>query len=274
MLFCKYYILILLFLFIINIIIVVVVFIIIIVIIIIIIISIFSRFEANGQYFENSTLGVQLIPNADIEWMRGDYNSSDSNQQKSMIISVFYFTLMGTACNVCDIEESPAGPFVSYICEGDTFQTLCARLSGVTGESNEIVSKYRLAVVVDNIPEFIPRPQMMTQSQLQLAQSANVDDTFAATVISTAIDKVSVDDNGDNNYNNNDENSAEAAKAIANNTNVQSGLIWRLFKDKFPAYAQNNLNSARKFHPQNRQFDCYPCLGIQRSVSSTIKTKG
>ena len=75
---------------------------------------------------------------------------------KSMAVSVFSFTLLGSCVQACDPNHF-SGPFVTYVREDDDYDTLARRMAAVTGEPEAEWSTYRLAVVHNKTPSFIPR---------------------------------------------------------------------------------------------------------------------
>lgn len=84
-------------------------------------------------------------------------------QKKSIVVSVFNFTLLGNQVSVCGLDEF-SGPFISYIHEDDTLQTLTDRFGAITGDSDDSWSRCKIALVKDTTPYFISsqRPSVWT----------------------------------------------------------------------------------------------------------------
>ena len=101
----------------------------------------------------SSAYGIQLITKENRLFM---FNNSPL-QMKSCILSVSSFQLFGQMAKPVKNETEP---FLTYIKENDTIETLRSRLSEMIGESIPVVSKYRLALIIDNIPYFLPIDSM------------------------------------------------------------------------------------------------------------------
>ena len=111
---------------------------------------------------------MQFLDPYDIIWMRNEHPSI-----RSMLITVFSFTLMGNAVQPCDCEMF-GGPCITYLREDDTVLSLAHRIEILTGDKD--LSGNRFAIVKDNVPHFLPRAQASlgapSSSQLNLDQLA------------------------------------------------------------------------------------------------------
>jgi hypothetical protein len=107
-----------------------------------------NRLEGNYS-LSGISYGIQMITKEDRSFM---LNNSPS-QMKSCVLSVSSFQLFGQTAKPVKNETEP---FLTYIKENDTIETLRSRLSEMIGESIHVVSKYRLALIIDNIPHFFP----------------------------------------------------------------------------------------------------------------------
>lgn len=92
---------------------------------------------------------VQFATFEDLVFMSGIHP-----EIKSMIISVFNFTVVNGRIRPCDPKEF-GGPFLSYIREDDDLNSLSDRLGKITGEND--FSKFRLALVNNYVPHFIKK---------------------------------------------------------------------------------------------------------------------
>ena len=178
---------------------------------------------------------VQCATLEDLIFMQGKHPKI-----RSMIISVYSFTLLGNLVDTCEVVDYK--PFLSYVREDDDYYSLCRRLTEISGEAD--VEKFRLAVVFDKVPYFIPKP--------------------AAAVLHTIGD-------GSGTINNH------------HHQDISISSVWSHFVDKYPSFVakkdssivggNNNLRvhgnfpittGKSKFGNHTRIF---PQLGIQRSVS-------
>ena len=182
---------------------------------------------------------VQCATLEDLIFMQGKHPKI-----RSMIISVYSFTLLGNLVDTCEVVDYK--PFLSYVREDDDYYSLCRRLTEISGEAD--VEKFRLAVVFDKVPYFIPKPS-----------------TAAAAVLHTTGD-------GSGTINNH------------HHQDISISSVWSHFVDKYPSFVAkkdssivgSNNNNLRvhgnfpittgksKFGNHTRIF---PQLGIQRSVS-------
>lgn len=121
--------------------------------------------------------GVQHVSLLDCIFMQ-----SRHPRIKSMIVSVFSFTLLGNVVQPCDMEHF-GGPFVTYLREDDDYDSFSARLRAISGDNDEDWEKCRLAVVKRKVPHFIKRPV----PQENPISAAGVAPTNAATTATTEL---------------------------------------------------------------------------------------
>jgi hypothetical protein len=156
-----------------------------------------------------------------------------------MAVSVFSFTLMGSAVQPCDVELF-SGPFITYLREDDNYATLAARLSMFTGDK-DLLGTARLAIVDDNTPHFLPKQQ-----------SAN----------NNMSSRVSM-----NSLVHNSEETKDGGQQQSQQKAVES--IWEIAKKHYPDYASKPFPEARRSFAN--QMKSIPYLGIQRS-SADVET--
>jgi hypothetical protein len=109
---------------------------------------------------------MQYVDLEDFYWLQNLHKQINSG-----VISVFNFTLIGSAVQVCD-PEIFNGPFITYLREDDTYTSLVSRLSVITGDKN-LLNNCKLAVVHDgNRPHFIPKPSSITSAVASHEQSS------------------------------------------------------------------------------------------------------
>jgi hypothetical protein len=82
-------------------------------------------------------IGIQLFSPEDLVWLTGG-----TDKVKSMPVSVFSFTLLGSCVKVCD-PELFSGPFISYVKEDDDYDAVVKRLGVTTGEPEADWNAYR-----------------------------------------------------------------------------------------------------------------------------------
>lgn len=99
-------------------------------------------------------VGIQHVTPEEMLFMHGKHP-----QVRSMLVSVYNFTLLGNVANVCD-PHIFSGPFISYVREDDDYYTIAKRFGTITGETDW--EKYRLSVVANKVPYLIPRPSPTT----------------------------------------------------------------------------------------------------------------
>ena len=75
---------------------------------------------------------------------------------RSMPVTVFSFTLLGSCVRACQPDQF-SGPFISYVREDDDYESVVARFGLITGEPENEWKNYRLAVVHNKTPFFVPR---------------------------------------------------------------------------------------------------------------------
>jgi hypothetical protein len=205
---------------------------------------------------------VQHINPQDFIFMRGEHPTI-----KSMIVSVFNFTLLGTIVDVCDIELF-SGPFVSYVREDDDFRSLTQRFGEISGD--EEWEKCRLAVVRDKVPFFIAKPSIATHASLLVANHEE-EQNFHNTTDSHFDLKNKITTNGEEENNH--------TTAISENENHNASVptkasvpsVWSLLTEKYPEYAQSfETTRANIVKKVNLGDSFYPQIGIQRSVTDIV----
>ena len=164
-------------------------------------------------------------------------------------------------CEVVDYK-----PFLSYVREDDDYYSLCRRLTEISGEAD--VEKYRLAVVFDKVPYFIPKPS-------SAVAVAVVHNTTGGAGTGGG-DNYSMPSNGSGNNNNNNHH--------LHQQDIISS-VWSHFADKYPSFVSSpsstkkdssigNNNNLRGYNypitngkGKSNNTRLFPQLGIQRSVS-------
>lgn len=102
-------------------------------------------------------VAVQCIEPDDLLFMHNRHPTI-----KSMTITVFNFTLLGNAVSVCS-PTLYSGPFLSYVREDDTYETVVQRLAKISGDAQ--LYKLRLAVVTEKFTaDFVPKPATLVPS--------------------------------------------------------------------------------------------------------------
>lgn len=193
----------------------------------------FCRVEATDDLATTNRfkLAVQHIPLSDLEFMRGENPSI-----RSMIVSVFSFTLLGNACNPSPFnspeQNNFPGPVLTYVREDDDYEAVCRRIALINGESMEEAIKYRLAIVHKKVPTFISR------------QNNNSTDAKRSPSPSTMSNKFFKSDSRESLV----EATANAAPPVSS-TKVgplnHGADIWSLLCEKYPAYAASSFDAAR-----------------------------
>ena len=84
------------------------------------------------------------------------YLTGGSDTVRSMPVTVFSFTLLGSCVRACQADQF-SGPFISYVREDDDYESVVARFGLITGEPEQEWKNYRLAVVHNKTPFFVPR---------------------------------------------------------------------------------------------------------------------
>jgi phage tail sheath protein FI len=158
-----------------------------------------------------------------------------------MTISVFSFTLMGSAVQPCDVELF-SGPFITYLREDDNYATLAARLSMFTGDK-DLLGTARLAIVDENTPHFLPKQQSSNNNNMSSRVSMN----------SLAHNNEETKDGG--------QQQQSQQKAVES--------IWEIAKKHYPDYATKPFPEVRRSFAN--QVKLMPYLGIQRS-SADVET--
>lgn len=182
---------------------------------------------------------------------------------RSMVISVFHFTLHGSMVQALD-PSFYSGPFLTYLREDDDYETFLQRLMRVSGDVELISSmRTRLAVVHPQklTPDFIPRPVLHGSAS-----------SVAAGMVTRG-----TDDSG-----------VSAPATSSNGANGKS--LYQRFADVYPEYAagaettyemsmmNTSLQAAARrsqghssrntpAQPQQQWHTLFPALGIQRSVT-------
>ena len=87
--------------------------------------------QTDERYDSSKGLAVQHISPQDVYYM-----CNKNPAVRSIVVSVFNFTLMGSLVNVCN-EDEFCGPFLSYLREDDSVETLTERFSGVVGSRTD-----------------------------------------------------------------------------------------------------------------------------------------
>jgi hypothetical protein len=90
-------------------------------------------------------IGIQLFSPEDLVWLTGG-----TDKIKSMPVSVFSFTLLGSCVKVCD-PELFSGPFISYVKEDDDYDAVVKRLGVTTGEPEADWNAYRYIFICIHI---------------------------------------------------------------------------------------------------------------------------
>jgi len=119
--------------------------------------------------------GSTLIDSLPQQWLDGDCSLKDSRpicaqalsyqallfmaglnpNKKSMCVFAFNFTLLGASAVACPLSKM-GGPFFTYVCEDDDYDTLLERLAVISGD-REALQQCRLAIVKDRKPHPLPR---------------------------------------------------------------------------------------------------------------------
>ena len=86
-----------------------------------------------------------------------------------MPVTVFSFTLLGSCVRACQPDQF-SGPFISYVREDDDYESVVARFGLITGEPDNEWKNYRLAVVHNKTPFFVPRGGGTTSGSVSSAQ--------------------------------------------------------------------------------------------------------
>jgi len=115
--------------------------------------SCFNDICLGGINMKKRKLCIQHVPLVDLSFIAA------INPVPSRVLYVINFTLTGKAVNPCDVFGEP---FFSYVKEDDDYDSLVARFIQITGDTE--ISKLRLAVVDDKVPNFIIRPSSSSSS--------------------------------------------------------------------------------------------------------------
>lgn len=99
----------------------------------------------------NIRLGLQAIDPS-----QKDFYLGERQGKRSMMVVVMNYTICGSACRPCEIEDFGT-PFISYIMEGDDHASVCQRFSELTGESAAELMEHKLAIVTNKLPTYLPR---------------------------------------------------------------------------------------------------------------------
>lgn len=225
-------------------------------------------------------IGIQHFSPEDLVWLTGG-----TDKIKSMPVSVFSFTLLGSCVKVCD-PELFSGPFISYVKEDDDYDTVVKRLGVTTGEAEADWNAYRLAVVSNKTPFFVPRaqtPALVPSSSSATPTSALM--TAAAAVTDFTGDSVGGEDgggrgekkntdtlkhNGNGNSNGNNDRDHKVNKKLC--TVWEKILEKNNYEDAINYIKNDLLMYVRDNQPrfENR----FPLLGIQRSVTAAGNAAG
>lgn len=176
---------------------------------------------------------------------------------RSMPVSVFNFTLLGSVVQPCDVDQF-GGPFVTYVREDDDYDSFFARVRSISGDNEEEWEKVRPAVVRNRIPHFIRRPTIahvssrLGSTKLSSSDSLSGMGTNAAAAAAAAVEG-------------NEEETKSGGAAAAGPTAAEDKTIYEhflaQFKDwhgKTPAEVRGRVDSDKWI---------YPTFGIQRSVA-------
>ncbi len=191
------------------------------------VVSMYHRSDVSCYIRDVTRFTLQYIHPDDMPWLRNE------QAEKSMILSGFHFTLLGNSVNPCDISVF-SGPFITYIRESDSYQSLIERLVRITGDQS--ISLCRIAAVDHtNVPAFLPRP-------IANVTAANGTDESKSLSLSRT-------------------NTVEGSKSL-----------WEIFATKFPHFVSQSFESVRLTMtrvtrgkgPALAAFQL-PQIGIQRS---------
>mmetsp|Transcript_25746 Transcript_25746/g.43375 ORF Transcript_25746/g.43375 Transcript_25746/m.43375 type:complete len:1590 (+) Transcript_25746:156-4925(+) len=191
---------------------------------------------------------------------------------RSIPISVFSFEYsMHIAKARVRLVEREIGPFLSYVREDDTHETLLTRLASQVGEdTNTDWEKMRLALVgIDQQPHFIPRAAA-TSPRVGPTVSP-IGDVHTSTV--TMKDDTDEYATGEGLPMEEEEEAKEE---------VETSEVWKMFQKHFPLFTTENV----KFPTNGIDCASLPLLGLQYATaeqvnksksggnSSTVSTRG
>lgn len=185
---------------------------------------------------------------------------------RSMVISVFHFTLHGSMVQALD-PSFYSGPFLTYLREDDDYETFLQRLMRVSGDVELISSiRTRLAVVHPQklTPDFIPRPALHGSTS-----------SVAAGMVTRGTDDSGV---------------TAAPNSSTGSGGANGKSLYQRFADVYPEYAagaettyeMSMMNTSQQAaarrsqghssrntpaQPQQQWHTLFPALGIQRSVT-------
>lgn len=171
---------------------------------------------------------------------------------RSMVVSVYYFTLLGNSVDICQ-PDLFSGPFLTYVLETDTYQSFMERVVKITGESiSKLWNDSRLAVVRKRVPHFLPRPTFIddqVDSKDAAGSKRKLDGRNTTEDSTSAADGVTGDQ--------------DSTKRDSKESNEEKDnySLWKYFVEHYPGNARDgDINE--KYHSQE-----IPQVGIQRSVS-------
>ncbi len=214
------------------------------------------RFDSSRIRSRLDTLTVQHVSLLDMLFMSGKHP-----RVRSMVVSVFSFTLLGNVVQPCAVDQF-GGPFLAYLREDDDHESFAARLRALSGDSEEDLDRCRLAVVKDRRPTFIRRPTAgQTISRLGSSTRLASSDSL---VSCNSLCETDLDEDA----------SAQAQLQQAVPKKDQTAgqeSLWELFAAKYPEFVECDFSLAVS-SAKNKKSG-YPQLGIQRSASEAFVNK-
>lgn len=189
-------------------------------------------------------VGVMYVSPLDMVFMSNKHPTI-----RSMPVTVFNFTLLGSVVQPCDVDLF-GGPFMTYVREDDDYDSFFARVRAISGDSEEEWEKVRTAVVKQRIPYFIRRPLIAQVSNrlgnTKLTSSDSLDNMGAAAA-NEGKDEES-------------KTGAAAGGGVENNKSIYDHFLahYREFQHKTTQECRGRLPSDSWV---------YPTFGIQRSVA-------
>ena len=182
------------------------------------------------------------------------------------------------------------GPFISYVREDDDYDSVVARFAVITGEPESEWKNYRLAVVHNKTPFFIPRGvvgatggalSMLTSAMMMMDDNDCVAANAAMEIvpdINGGLDAIGMDDSQLRS------SSAWSAQGQSSMNKKKIPTVWEKLLEKFDYETAVDPdkpcpNNFRNDANDNDNDKChFPMIGIQRSVAATngftTRTKG
>jgi hypothetical protein len=197
------------------------------------------------------SVGVQHFPPADLVWLTGG-----TDKIKSMPVSVYSFTLLGSYVKICE-PELFSGPFISYVREDDDYDAVVRRFGVVTGEAESEWNSYRLAVVLNKTPFFVTRG------------STSVSASSSANNVTEGHDIEESHTNGQGNNNGGEEKEKEK-EGVKEGVKVKKILtVYERLLEKYRYLDVCNVMKNKNIMEKNNAIykNRFPQIGIQRSVT-------